>query len=167
MRRTLVVLGAALVMWGVAGPALAHGPSGSHEEDPVTTCTDPSDPTTCTTQDQWDNDVTCGEGQAAATPLGTVVVYGIPDGAPSSAGALEVCSDDSAVVQGRIIAAGDATTQSGYIAVDGDKDNQPAQAQGFARVEGDATGLTARCGDDAGAKDATHPGTSDGQEDCG
>ena len=167
MRRMLVVLLGVLAMMGLAGPALADGPSGSHEEDPVTTCTDPNDPSTCTTQDQWDNDVTCGDGEAVATPVGTAVVYGLPSGAPSSAGALEVCSDDGSVVQGRVIASGDATTQSGYIAVDGDKDNQPTQAQGFARVGGSAAGLTVQCGDDAGAKDSTHPGATDGQEDCG
>src|SRR4051812_12183065 len=115
-------------MMSLAGPALAHGPSGSHEEDPVTTCTDPNDPNTCTTQDQADNDVTCGDGEAVATPAGTVVVYGLPNGAPSSSGALEICSADSPVVQGRVIAEGDAATQSGYIAADGDKDNPQTQS---------------------------------------
>ena len=150
---------------GCSGPALAHGPSGSHDEDPVTTCTDPSDPSTCTTQDQWDNNVTCG--QAVATPAGTVVVYGLPNGAPSSSGSLEVCSDDGSVVQGRVIASGDAASHSGYVALDGDKDNQPAPAQGFVRIGGSPAGLSVTRGDDNGAKDATHPGAADGQEDCG
>lgn len=106
MRRFLLLLLGALLL--TVAPALADGPSGSHEEDG-------SPPT-------WDNQVTCGAG--TATPVG--VIYAGPNG-------VEVCNGGSGVIplQGRVIA---TTDDGGYIAADGDADN-PAEARGWIRVD--------------------------------
>jgi len=118
-------------------PALADGPSGSREENADGT---------------FDNDVQCGSG--TATPVGGVVYAG-PNGA-------EVCNDGGTIpIQGRIIV---TTDQGGYVAVDGDRDNPGAeQTKGWIRVDGSGV----RCGDDAGRRDSTHPGSEDTAEDCG
>jgi len=134
MRRYLLIVA---VLALAAAPAVADGPSGSHEEDgspPV-----------------WDNQVQCGSG--TATPAG--MIYAGSNG-------VEVCSDGSSVLplQGRIIA---TTEQGGYVAADGDASNEPAQAKGWVRVDGNGV----RCGDDNGRRDATHPTSADGSEDCG
>lgn len=106
MRKILLAVGVIIL---AAAPAVAHGPSGSHEEDgspPV-----------------WDNQVTCGSG--TATPVG--VVYAQSNG-------VEVCNDGTGAVplQGRIIVTNE---QGGYVAADGDADN-PGQGQGWIRVDG-------------------------------
>lgn len=91
-----------------AAPAVADGPSGSHEED--------GSPAV------WDNQVTCGSG----TETPAAVIYAGPNG-------VEVCNSGGPVpVQGRVIA---TTEQGGYIAADGDANNSPEQAQGWVRVD--------------------------------
>ena len=98
----------------------------------------------------WDNQVTCGSG--TATPTGPVLYAGT--------NGVEVCNDGGPVpIQGRAIV---TTEQGGYVAADGDNSN-PAQSAGWVRV--DSNGV--RCGDDAGRRDATHPTSADGVEDCG
>jgi hypothetical protein len=98
----------------------------------------------------FDNQVTCGSG--TATPVGGVVYAG--------ANGAEVCNDGGTIpIHGRIIV---TTDQGGYVAVDGDGDN-PGQAAGWVRADGSGV----RCGDDAGRRDATHPGAEDTVEDCG
>lgn len=142
MRKTCV-LAMALALSGIAGAALADGPSGSHEEDLV------CDPTTgvCTTQ--WDNQVTCGTG----TDVAGANVYAGSNG-------IEVCNDNADLpMQGRVIVTSD---DGGYIAADGDADNAP-EAQGWLRI--DQGGI--RCGDPTGNLDSTHPGAGDTQDDCG
>jgi hypothetical protein len=133
--RKIAFLATIIVLLLTVGPALADGPSGSHEEDG-------SPPA-------WDNQVTCGSG--TRTPAG--VIYAGSNGA-------EVCNDGGVVpLQGRLIV---TTDQGGYIAADGDGDN-PAQGAGWVRVDGGGV----RCGDDTGNRDATHPTSVDGMEDCG
>ena len=142
VRKPLVLLAAAAV-FGIAGPALADGPSGSHEEDTV------CDPVTGVCSEVWDNQVSCGAG----TDVGGATVYAGPNG-------VEVCNDDADLpIQGRAIATSD---DGGYIAADGDADNA-TEAQGWVRV--DQSGV--RCGDPAGSLDATHPGAGDTSEHCG
>jgi hypothetical protein len=165
-KRTIIAAVAGLMMLG--GPALADGVSGSteHHQD----CkTNPDGTQTCTTV--YDNNVKCGTGTKTpgATPAGTVTVSGLPSGGtPGSSGGLEVCTDDSSVLQGRIIASGSATDQSGYVAVDGDKDNKgDPKSQGWARIDGSKSGVAVRCGDANGRKDATEPTADDTQADCG
>lgn len=141
--RNLLLSLATIGLMGLAGTALADGPSGSHEEDNV------CDPVTGVCSDVWDNQVTCGAG----TQAGGATVYAGPNG-------VEVCNDDADLpIQGRAIA---TTDDGGYIAADGDADNAP-EAQGWIRV--DQNGV--RCGDPTGNLDSTHPGTADGQDDCG
>jgi hypothetical protein len=95
------------------------------------------------------NQVSCRKG--TRTPAG--VVYVGTNGA-------EVCNDRGVVpIQGRVIV---TTAQGGYVAADGDRNN-PGQSAGWARV--DRKGI--RCGDDAGRRDATHPGSRDTRADCG
>ena len=115
--RKLLSVGALTVTLAVA-PALADGPSGSHEED--------GSPAV------WDNQVTCGSG--TNTPVATV--YAGTNG-------VEVCNDGGPLpIQGRFIA---TTEQGGYVAADGDSSN-PGQAAGWVRVDrsgvrcGDDTG---------------------------
>ncbi len=105
MRKLLLLAACAVIALAVA-PVSAHGPSGSHEENPDGT---------------YDNQVTCGSG--TRTPAG--VVYAGSNGA-------EVCNDGGAVpVEGRVIA---TTDQGGYVAADGDGNNS-GQAAGWARVD--------------------------------
>lgn len=158
-----VFAGLTALALAAAGPALAHGPSGSHEEDPVQRCIDDAtgqevprnadgtcpDGSTDTTFIVYDNQVACGSG----TDVAGVSVYAGPNG-------VEACNDDADLpAQGRIIA---TTDDGGYVAADGDADN-PTEAQGWIRV--DQSGV--RCGDTAGNLDSTHPGPEDGQDDCG
>lgn len=120
----------------LAAPAFAHGPSGSREHKGRT----------------YTNKVKCRKG--TSTPV-VGVVYAGTNGA-------EVCNDGRAVIplRGRIIV---TTQQGGYVAVDGDKRNDPAQAQGWIRIDGKGV----RCGDDKGRLDSTHPSGKDTQADCG
>lgn len=105
MRRIAFLVATVALVLAVA-PALAHGPSGSYEENGTT----------------WDNQVTCGGG--TRTPAG--VIYAGSNGA-------EVCNDGGVVpVQGRLIA---TTDQGGYVAADGDANN-PGQAAGWFRIDG-------------------------------
>jgi hypothetical protein len=105
MRRLAALVGSLVI---AVTPAIAHGPSGSHEEDG-------SPPA-------WDNQVSCGSG--TATPAGPVLYAG--------SNGVEVCNDSGPVpVQGRVIA---TTDQGGYVAADGDGNN-PAQSAGWVRVD--------------------------------
>lgn len=109
MKKLLLILGLCVAV--AASPAVANGPSGSHEEDGSPAA--------------WDNQVKCAQG--TATPAGTIYAGG---------NGVEVCNDGGAVpVQGRVIA---TTDQGGYVAADGDGSN-PGQAAGWVRV--DSTGV--------------------------
>jgi hypothetical protein len=153
MRKALVALLAAGMLAITAWvPAMAHT-AGTGEE---------------TTDDQgnttYSNQVDCGDTNQL--PAGPVVVNGEQNEA-GTGGEIAVCQETADLpVQGRVIAAGDAQS-GGYVAADGDADNQPEQATGWARVDVSGDGVTVRCGDPAGNLAADHPTEVDGQEDCG
>ncbi|HVM20295.1 MAG TPA: hypothetical protein VM307_10075 [Egibacteraceae bacterium] len=114
----------------------------------------------------YTNDVRCAKGSRA--DAGGVKVYAVQSG---TSGGVGVCNDGtgpvgSAVpIQGRAVARGSQNGVTTYI--DGDKHNQPAQLQGWARADVNQSGPTVRCGDDKGRKDASAPTKADGPEDCG
>lgn len=187
MRKLFIALGVITLSGAFVAPALGHTPhTGSHEEDEVVVAcedsegnqTEPAEDGSCPegttpiTETQWDNDVTCGETDEddVATPVGTVYTRGEDTNGDGQAddGTIEACADGSeeaTVLQGRIIATGNAQ-DGGYVAADGDKDN-PAEAQGYIRVDVSGSGVTVTCDDPEGNQDATHPGDTDTQEQCG
>jgi hypothetical protein len=109
----------------VPGAALASGPSGSTEGAP---------------RSKTYNNVKCGKG----TNVKGLVVYAGTNG-------IEACNDGRApsqLVQGRAI------VTSGYVAVDGDRDNKvygPLDLRNYARA--DRAG--AHCGKQGGVEDST------------
>ena len=111
----------------------------------------------------WDNDVRCNDDELADAQ--GVKAYGTNSG--TSSGGLGICNDGgTAPVQGRATAEG--SMSSGVtVTIDGDKDNTPEQAQGWARVNAGAGGPSVTCGDANGKKDASHRDANDGQDDCG
>lgn len=135
--RKIALAGGLVAALLLATPAFAHGPSGSSEEvkkDGRTTYT---------------NNTKCKKG----TRLPTGVIYVAQNGA-------EVCNDRGVLpVQGRFIV---TTAQGGYIAADGDKDNE-GPLSGWFRL--DRSGP--RCGDSKGNLDSTHPTSKDTSADCG
>ena len=175
LRRALACLVAVLV---IAGPVSAHDFTGSEEEERTLQCPksgqsvpsnqEPPGPGECegtatTYQGKvWTNNVKCGSG---GTDVGGLAkLYTTQSGTTS--GGVGVCNDGGSVpVQGRVAAQGGPS--GGAIYADGDKDNANEQAQGFARMDVDGGGPKVRCGDAEGRKDASHPGATDGQEDCG
>ncbi len=138
----------------LGGPVSAHDFTGSEEKKSGKRTT-------------YTNNVRCNKGQAA--DAGGVKVYRTQTGTTS--GGIGVCNDGTGPlgskvpVQGRAVAQG--SPNGGSIYVDGDKDNQPAPMQGWARMDGSSKGLTMRCGDEKGNRDASHPDKRDGQDDCG
>jgi hypothetical protein len=153
MRKALgAFLGAGVLVLTASAPAWADT-AGTGEET-----TDSQGNTTYT------NQVECGDTNLL--PAGPVVVNGAQNAA-GTGGELAVCQETADLpVQGRILAAGDAQS-GGFVAVDGDADNQPEQATGWLRVDVSGAGPTVRCGDAAGNLAADHPTEVDGQEDCG
>lgn len=172
--RALACLVAAMV---IAGPVSAHDFTGSEEEERTLQCPrngqsvpnnqEPPGPGECegtaTTYrgKVWTNNVKCGSGGTNAG--GLAKVYTTSSGTNGGVG---VCNDGGSVpIQGRLAAQGGSG--GGTVYADGDKDNANEQAQGFARMDIDGSGPKVRCGDSGGRKDASHPGASDGQDDCG
>ena len=81
-----------------------------------------------------DNDVTCGSDDDAA---GLDVT--------ASGNGIEVCNDDTDLpLQGRLLAAGDPASQSGYAGADGDRDNI-VPADGWIGVSSES-GTPVACG---------------------
>ncbi|HVM20294.1 MAG TPA: hypothetical protein VM307_10070 [Egibacteraceae bacterium] len=110
----------------------------------------------------WTNNVKCKSG--GTDVAGLAKVYTAQAGTGGGAG---VCNDGGTVpIQGRAVVQGSAD-KGATVYIDGDKDNQPAQLQGFARVDAGPGGVSVRCGDDNGRLDASNPTSDDGQDDCG
>lgn len=115
---------------------------------------------------ETDNDVSCGASPAAVPGGATQVnVDGDADG-----GALVVCNDDDPdgpvnVIQGRIIVSGtqSGAESSGYIAVDGDKDNPP-EALGWVRVNLGAEDPGVKCGGPLAPGTSTDAETDNGTQ---
>lgn len=155
MRKVLM-----LVLAVVAGMLLLAGPSkaevaGTSEKE--TTTTDESGNETTT----YENTVDCGEGLTGDPTSGVAVVAG--EGGPEG-GSLVVCSDDDALVDGRVIASGG--TSGGYVAADGD-DSNPEQGRGFARVNLNGS-PSVQCDDPTDPQTAAeNAGPADDQSDCG
>jgi hypothetical protein len=112
----------------------------------------------------WTNDVQCADG---GTDAQVVNIYATGDPAAMDGGA-GICNDgDTVPVQGRVVVSG-SQEQGGVTAyADGDKDNSPEQAQGFARLDAGTSGAAVRCGEDGGKMDASDPGPGDTQDNCG
>ena len=147
MRRLIIAGLAAGFMMLATAPAFAgSGPGGTSEGQ--------------NSDGSENNQVDCG---TQGRDVNGVSVIGL-DGAPSGAsGSLVVCNDDGDYpIQGRIIATGDASSQDGYVAADGDADNA-SQGQGYTRVSGDGV----ECGDVAsGDTDAANTGQGEGPADA-
>ena len=161
----LILFVAVIAVFGMAGfAAQADGPGGSteHHQD----CTDGAGVTThdvsgqcpsgSTASTHYTNDVQCGSN----TNVGGLDVFVGPGG-------VEVCSggDSPAPLQGRVMAAGDPASQSGFVGADGDMDNSPAQAGGWLGVSSES-GTPVACGDSEGNHDISHAGPEDDINDC-
>ena len=142
-------------------PSNNNTASGSNEQHQECTIDPATGQETCTWV--YDNDVECGAGTEAPTPVGTATIS--PNGDPASGGELEACTDDGSVLQGRVIASGG--TDGGYVAADGDQDNSQEQAQGWARVDVSPSGPAVSCGSTTGNLDAVNPGPGDDSSQCG
>ena len=158
---------ALVVVLAVGSLSLAHadGPGGSSEhrqacidgsgqEQPRNadgSCPEGSSDTTV-----YENDVTCGSNQ----DVGGFDVFVGPSG-------FEVCNDGGAAgaPQGRVMAAGDPASQSGYVGADGDKDNGPGPPAGWAGVSSEA-GTPVACDDDSANRDLSHATSSDDITGC-
>ena len=151
-KKALALFVATMVL---AGPVAAHDFTGSEEKKDRRGRT------------VYTNDVRCASGSKA--DAGGVKVYQKQSG--TTAGGIGICNDGKGAVgskvpiQGRAVAQG--SQNGGSIYVDGDKHNSPEQAKGWLRVDGSASGLKVRCGDEKGRRDATHPTSIDTQADCG
>jgi hypothetical protein len=112
----------------------------------------------------WTNDVQCADG---GTDAQAAKIYTAGDPA-AMAGGVGLCNDgNTAPIQGRVVVSG-SQEQGGVTAyADGDKDNSPDQAQGWARLDAGTSGVTVRCGEDGGKMDASDPGPGDTQDNCG
>ena len=153
-RRPIAVLVFLLSVLIVAGPGSAHDKTGSEEVKTRRGTT-------------YTNNVKCSSG--AAADVQGVKIYRWQSG---TSGGIGTCNEGkgtlgSKVIQGRAVASGDAT-KGGSIYADGDRNNtQHESAKGWARVDGGTGGFNVRCGDEKGRRDATHPTSADGREDCG
>lgn len=165
MRRpAIVLLVSLLAVFAMAFAAYADGPGGSteHHQD----CTDAGGttthdvsgpcPTGSTSSTHYTNDVECGTNN----DVGGLDVF-------VGSGGVEVCSGDGspAPFQGRIMAAGDPASQSGYVGADGDVDNSPSQAGGWIGISSES-GTPIACGDSTGNLDLSHADGGDDINDC-
>jgi hypothetical protein len=117
------------------------------------------------THTEHTNDVDCTDEPTVPAQEGIAVsVNGDPDEQWLE---IEACSDGTAPVQGRGIIAGSVEEEGIHGTADGDKDNSPEQAQGWATVGAGTGGPSVTCGDDAGTQDSTESTDADGQDDCG
>jgi hypothetical protein len=95
-----------------------------------------------------------------ATPLGTTSV--LPPGGASTSGELQVCENNSPVVDGTLTAEGNANPPGGYLVADGS--GSPGHATGYIGVEG-GTGGANVVGCSQGDYDngsSTNPANNDG-----
>lgn len=119
------------------------------------------------TATHWTNDVECGSDHqlVPGTEGVGVRVSGNTDG---SSGFLQACSDGDLPINGRATLAGDPAAQQGTLSIDGDRDNQPEQLQGWASVDFGEQSVS--CGEaygEGGRADASNPTGDDGQQHCG
>jgi hypothetical protein len=153
-----------LAVFGMAFVAYADGPGGSTEHrqacidgsgNEVAPNPDGSCPSGSTETTVYENDVTCGDNN----DVGGLDVFVGPGG-------VEICSDDDspAPLQGRIMAAGDPASQSGFVGADGDKDN-PGQGSGWIGISSES-GTPIACGDASGNLDLSHADSGDDINDC-
>ncbi len=153
-RRIRIAFACALAVLMLGGPVSAHDFTGSEERK------------NSRGQTTYTNDVRCNKGQTA--DAGGVKVYRAQSG---TSGGVGVCNDGTGALGSRVPLQGRAVIQGsqngGTAYIDGDKHNQPSQMQGWARADASSGGLKVRCGDEKGRRDASHPTTTDGQEDCG
>lgn len=101
-----------------------------------------------------------GQALPAAGPLGTITVN---PGSGGTAGAIQVCSEGSSVVNGTVTASGSATTASGYAVANGDATQNPNGPTGYIGVEGGPSGVAVvGCskGDYNNGTDSNNDGTS-------
>jgi hypothetical protein len=156
-RRMKMAMSLLLATMVLAGPVAAHDFTGSEERK------------NSKVQTVYTNDVRCAKGEKANAQ--GVRVYQKQSG--TTAGGVGVCNDGTGAlgsrvpVQGRAVAQG--STGGGSVYIDGDKNNSPEQMKGWARVDGKfgPSAPTVRCGDEKGRRDASHPTSIDGREDCG
>lgn len=186
-RRWMAVVVLVLGAVALGAPAGAHDFTGHEEQEETLACPlpreavpanqEPPDDTECRDQDipdeeetyrgmVWDNDVECAEGEEAATPVGNIYAIGDP---AALEGGIGLCNEGSGAVpvEGRVRLEGSQESQGFTVTADGDRDNEPEQAQGFAQVYAGLAGPSVRCGDPNGKQDASHIGAEDTQEDCG
>ena len=153
-RRTRIAFACVLAVVMLGGPVSAHDFTGSEERK------------NSKGQTTYTNDVRCASGSRA--DAGGVKAYGVQSG---SGGGIGICNDGSGPVGSRVPVQGRAaakgSTSGGTVYIDGDKNNSPEQMKGWARVDASSSGVKVRCGDEKGRRDATHPTSADGQEDCG
>jgi hypothetical protein len=180
-RRWVAAIGFVLAVALIGAPASAGDFTGSEEQEQTLRCPakgksvpsnqEPPGPGECTKKKHktyrgkvWDNDVQCAKG---GQDLQVINLYET-GGAEEAGGGIGVCNDQSTVpVQGRVVFQG-SMEQGGFsVYADGDKDNTPAQLQGWARLDVSTDGGGVTCGDEAGKRDATDPTSSDGSDDCG
>ncbi|MDX1619657.1 MAG: hypothetical protein R3320_01610 [Nitriliruptorales bacterium] len=183
VKAVLMVLAAAAMMLAAAP---AEDPAGSSEAESVTRACNaaedgsydpPSgrDSSDCYVNGTFDgsrtyrathytNDVDCGSDHQLIPGTEAVGVY-VSGNLDGSSGFLQACSDGDLPINGRATLEGDAAAGDGSASIDGDKDNQPEQLQGWAKV--DVGDQSVRCGDTNGRLDANNPTDEDTQEDCG
>lgn len=123
----------------------------------------------------WTNDVQCGTDDELASgghdATGLAVSGNGGQEGTGGAGYLQVCSDGDLPLQGRVTleGTGGADGVDGTITADGDKDNTPAETQGWAQADVGEPGVA--CGkayEEGGRSDAHHQAEGDGgQEHCG
>lgn len=148
MRKLLIALTAAVLIT-TGAPAFADSPAGTADRG---------------------NDVDCGVADPSSPGVDTGRGLEVRSGGDATTGgAVVICSDDrppgGIPVQGRIIASG--STEGGYVAVDGDRDNDDARTQGWTRVDVSAGGPIVRCGGaKGGGYDAANPIAGGSMANC-
>lgn len=176
-RRWLGLLGVVLALALVGGPVAAKDFTGGEEQRKTFPCPkkgekvpdnqSPPGKKDCRTKKQktykgtfYSNDVKCGSDGVNAQAA-KVYTTGGPTG-----GGVGVCNDQSTVpIQGRFVFQGSSSGFTVY--ADGDKDNQNAQSQSWARLDLTPSGAEMRCGAEDGRRDATNPGKNDTRDNCG
>ena len=176
-RRWLGLLGVVLALALVGGPVAAKDFTGGEEQTKTFPCPkkgekvpenqSPPGKKDCRTKKQktykgtyYSNDVKCGAPVADAQVAKVYATGGPTDGG------VGVCNDGGAVpIQGRVVFQG---SSNGFIIyADGDKDNAPDQAQGYARADLTPAGGKFGCGAEDGNRDASNPGKDYDQANCG
>ncbi|MGQ0431099.1 MAG: hypothetical protein ACT452_01680 [Microthrixaceae bacterium] len=120
-----------------------------------------------TIDSETNNEVSCGTGAGGTLVPGSSIQ--VNTAGDAGGGGAVVCADGApagpvpAPIQGRVILSGtqNGAGSSGYIAADGDRSN-PAEAEGWARVDFSSSGVTVKCGPDA-PENASTPRDSQSQ----